>query len=356
MSKADKGSDTKGEKPVGSKGAMTTTLELEGFGTPDGLPGTQVETPSGSIERVAPPVEERLEFSGPEGKAWRVATGIVNRFRPVPWLLWVMIRGVYGRSAEVGTPDAMSFSAIEKLLIQAATDRTLGKPQDKENPRTINLQAALSTLGMDVAGALCFIHAVCRRVSTSITDKVSRPILDDALLRTHIGYHVGSLSPNCGAGRGMLAGFSGRSGLAILIGSGTLEQGQKALTGLASGVEISKVCSDVYGCDPLKVAALSLIAGGCSRDIAYGIASFSSKTKDVLPGTEQFRWLALFTVIEHLRMGRNDQITDEYWHELGYDPARRAELAEAIQQSQRRGHGWKWITQPLTAPEEAPKA
>lgn len=295
-------------------------------------------------------VEERFDLTGPEGRAWRVATSMVNRFKPVPWLLWTIIRGVYGRSGEIGSPDPMSFSPVEKLLLNAVRDRTLGK---KELPERISLSDAVKLLGTDVAGSLCYIHAVSRRVGSVLNEKVARPIIDDALLRTFIGYQAGLHSKVAGAGRGMIAGFSGRSGLAIQIASGTLEQAQKALAGLASGVEISKVCTDIYGCDPLKVAALSLIAGGCSRDVAYGIAAYSSKRNDVVPGTEQFMWLSLFSLIEALRMSRSEQVSEVTWKELGYDPAARAALVDVITQAQRRGHGWRWITQPQSEPAAA---
>ena len=33
-------------------------------------------------------------------------------------------------------------------------------------------------------------------------ERVARPIIDDALLRTHLGFYIGSLSPEAGAGRG----------------------------------------------------------------------------------------------------------------------------------------------------------
>lgn len=299
-------------------------------------------------------VEERFDLTGPEGRAWRMATSIVNRFRPVPGLLWAIIRGVYGKHGEIGQPDPMSFSPVERLIARAARDRALGK---QDLPERLTLTDAVKVVGYDVAGSLCYLHSLCRRVGSVLNEKVARPIIDDALLRSHIGYHVGALSPVAGAGRGMIAGFSGRSGLAIQIASGTTDQAQKALAGLASGVEISKVCTDIYGCDPLKVAALSLIAGGCSREIAYGIASFSAKRVEVIPGTEQHMWLCLFSAIEHLRMSRTDQVTDEQWRVLGYDPARRTELLELITQAQRRGHGWRWITQPqseLVTPEKKP--
>jgi hypothetical protein len=95
----------------------------------------------------------------------------------------------------------------------------------------------------------------------------------------------------------------------------------------------------------LEVAALSLISGGCCREIAFGISSYSAKKKEVYPGSEQYRWLSLFSVIESMRMGQQDAISRDYWSALGYDPTKKDELVQHIIASQRRGHGWQWMTQ-----------
>ncbi|MCB0322172.1 MAG: hypothetical protein KDD69_01330 [Bdellovibrionales bacterium] len=293
----------------------------------------------------------------PSGVGWAAAAEIVERVRPVPWLLWVVVRSVYGRSGELGEPDSHAFSVVTNLMLHAANDRALAphRSEDEESDGKIsNLTTAIDLIGSDVAGSLCFIHAVCRRVSTSLNERVWRPILDDALLRAHIGYHVGQIAPSFGAGRGMLAGFAGRSGLAVQIASGSIEQAQKALAGLASGVEIGEVCKDIYACDPLQVSALSLIAGGCNRDIAMGIAAFSKREGNLLPGSEQHRWFCLFSVIEQMRMGQLEQVTDEHWRTLGYDPAAKNDLLTRVQLVQRRGHGWRWMTQSLAAEGGAP--
>ena len=305
----------------------------------------QIELAEGE-EKPLEVAEEPEVVVAPEGQNWRIAADIVNGFRPVPRLLWTMIHGVYGRAGEIGSPEALSFSTISPLMYRAALDKTLGRVESDPPPSRRSLEEAVQILGSDVAGSVCFVHSVCRRVSKALAERVSRPILDDALLRAHIGFFVGKLSPECGPGSGMLAGFAGRCGLAIQIAWGNEMQGQKALTGMASGENMSEVCAKVYGCDPLEVAALALIAGGCSRDIAFGISAYNVRNKQIVPGTEQYRWLALFSIIEKLRMGRGEEVTEENWKELGYDTTSRADLNQTIDTIQRRGHGWSWLTQP----------
>lgn len=300
--------------------------------------------------------KEQTTFVGPGGAAWGAATDIVHRVRPVPWLLWVVIRAVYGKSGELGDPPSTAFSVVSNLITHAATDRTLAhKRKEEDGTNAVSLSESVNILGSDVAASILFLHAVCRRVSTTISERVWRPIVDDALLRAHIGYHVGELSPSFGPGRGMLAGFAGRCGLSIQIASGSMEQAQKALSGLAAGIEISQICREVYRCDPLQVAALALIAGGCSRDIAMGIAAYSNTDTTVIPGSEQHRWLTAFSVIEQVRMGRKDGIAQDAWRLLGYDAASINELFTRVQQVQRRGHGWRWMTQALIAIDATPK-
>ncbi len=299
-------------------------------------------------------VRERpsMLVESPEGRSWRVAANIVNSLKPVPRLLWPAIHAVYGKPGVIQQPDAMVFSAVAQVVIRAAQDKTLASA-GKEG-ETTSLSQAVSAIGRDVAAAVCLVHAVCRRIYSVVPERVARPIVDDALLRTQLGFYTGIASPQAGAGRGMIAGFAGRCGLAVQIAAGDLDQAQRALTGLASGKDISQVCISVYGCDPLEVAALTLISAGCCREIAYGISSYTAKGKDVEEGSEQYRWLALFAVIEGLRMGHADRVESRYWQMLGYDGAGREALNKQIIASQRRGHGWQWITQPLLGGESEP--
>lgn len=336
-------------------------------------------------------VEKEVAAELPDGKneSWRVASRIVNRFKPVPRLVWVIIRAVYGRTGSNHKIDPMVFTDVEPLIMRAAKDKTLstsqppppqsaapGAPRQKsvimsranmasieaanaaagepEEVEIKNLEHAVSILGPDVAASVCFIHAVCRRVANSVAEKVWRPILDDALLRAHMGYLTGKNSRIFGPGRGMMAGFCGRSGLAILIGSGSVEQAQSALGGLAAGVEIGEICTKVYGCNPLQVAAMAAVSAGFARDIAVGVGSYSAEDSAVVSGSEQDRWLAAFSIVENLRMNRKDEIDPNSWLVLAYSEAQKADLMRKIQNVQRKGHGWGWLTKPqLTAESES---
>lgn len=302
---------------------------------------------------VAPRERVSQGSSSPEGRSWRDASSIVERLKPVPRLLWPVIHSVYGKPGTPTHADAMMFSNVAQIVHRTAEDKTLA-PNAREGER-LNLTQAVALVGADVAAAVCFVHAVCRKIYSVVPERVARPIVDDALLRTQLGFYVGSSSRSAGAGRGMIAGFAGRCGLAVQIASGDLDQAQRALVGLASGKDMTQVCMSVYGCDPLEVAALTLISGGCCREIAFGISSYSTRGRDVQEGTDQHLWLSLFSVIEGLRMGQGERVGEQYWRTLEYDAAKKDALNKLIVASQRRGHGWQWMTQPLLQADGEPK-
>lgn len=289
-------------------------------------------------------------------KSWEVANHLVQDFRPVPWIVWKLIRSVLGKPGRVGEILPVAFDAVDKLVYQAARDKTLGKALGDEASEAGNLPLTkvIGAIGGDVAVAVCFIHCCCRRVALRLHERVWKPILDDALLRARIGYHLGAAAPGFGAGRGMLAGFAGRLGLAIQISSGDLAKAQQALEALAKGIEISEVGLETYGCDPLQVSALSLTAAGCSRDAALGTASYSMGADTQLDrGSEEFKWFAAFSIVEMLRIGREKDITSEMWGALKVSGESKIELVQNTKSAQRRGSGWQWMTLPLLAGERS---
>ena len=253
---------------------------------------------------------------------------------------------MFGKPGKTGTVEPIAFDLVRPLILNAAKDKTLIKDGVTIATPVVKIEEATKGLDLDVCAALCVVHGVCRRISVSLAERVWRPILEDALMRAQIGYHVGHHCPRFGRGRGMLAGFSGRCGLAVLIASGDLSKAQRALEGLASGMDIRKVGITVYGCDPLQVAAMTLSAAGCNIEAAFGVASFSSDGKDVAPKSEEFLWLSAFAISEHLRMGSTEQIEERYWQALGFELADRAALKEKIKILQRKGPSWGWIIAP----------
>ena len=309
----------------------------------DGVPPV-VGTGSGYVIK---PLEELLSIEG-VSRGWKVAAEMVKHFQPVPRRVWPMIHSVYGKTGMIGEPDPIVFSAITQLLDKALEDKTLSPAKTK--PSAVNqLDKAVKALGLDTVASLVFAYSVCRKASFFGVESIIRPILDDTLLRARIGHLIGKTSDKCGPGRGILAGISGRIGLAIQIAAGTPEQSSTAVARMADRHDISTVCDEVYGCDPLEVAALTLISAGCSRDIAYGVANFSDNTSpadtsDFADPSDKLQlfWCNIFSLVEYLRMGKTDLITDALMDELEIGISVEM-LLEQTQAIFRRGHGWRWM-------------
>lgn len=272
--------------------------------------------------------------------SWSSARDLVTDFKPVPWFIWRLSNYVLGQSDKVMPISEGLVFGMRRLLFAAASDKVLGSGE-----KINNIRRALQLLPADVIAAVSVIHAVCRRLQTKQFERIWRPIIDDALLRCQIGFYIGQVKKEFGSGRGMLAGFAGRCGLAMLIASGELEQARIALEMLAGGSDISEVGVRIYKCDPLQVSALTLSAAGCGRDAAFGTVAYASDSPLLVVQNEaQKCWLAAFTIAENVRMFTLGKVAPQLLEVLGYDGAREQEdLAELVKMLVRRGHGWGWL-------------
>ncbi|MEZ4752877.1 MAG: hypothetical protein R3A13_00995 [Bdellovibrionota bacterium] len=330
---------------MNEKSDENSTIEsLDGSDLVDS-PENEIEKDSFTLEleKTLTGVEKEvaiLETETLDQQAWQQAREIIYNFKPVPGFIWRLCHYVLGRSGNINKLDMGLVYGLRRLLFAAASDKILGAGRKIDDVRE-----AINTVPSDVIAAVSTIHAICRRLSKCDFDRIWRPILDDALLRARIGFVVGELIPEFGSGRGMLAGFAGRMGLAVLISSGKLEQAQRCLELLAAGEGIQVVGRKVYKCDPLQISAMTLTAIGCSRDAAFGTVSFASRNPlKIVQNDEQMRWLAAFTITEKVRVGLESEILPELWEALGFgDPEDQAALVEEAKMLIRRGHGWNWI-------------
>ncbi len=273
-------------------------------------------------------------------QAWQKARQVVEQFKPVPWFIWRLSNFVFSRPGQINVVPQGMVMGLRRLLFAAASDEILGSGTPVNNMRI-----ALSALRSDIIAAVSVIHGVCRKLSSKDFERIWRPILEDAILRAQIGFFVGERRPGFGSGRGMLAGFSGRAGLAVLIASGDIEQARKALEELASGRDIGEVGLEIYGCDPLQISAMMLSAAGCGRDAAFGTVSFAAKDSlSAVENEEQQVWLAAFTICEKVRLGRSADLDDRLWNTLGYnDQQERDQLADMAKILVRNGTAWNWL-------------
>jgi len=295
-----------------------------------------------TLERTEAEVLGRKDIaSAPDQtRSWTASRRIIQDFQPVPWFIWRLSNFVLGTPGQVNKVSEGFVLGLRRLLFAAASDPILGSGE-----KINDVRKALKVVSPDVIASVSVIHAVCRRLSTRQFERIWRPILEDALLRCHIGCFVGQCHEGFGAGRGMLAGFASRCGLAVLLSTGELDQARRALEMLAAGKEISEVGMKIYECNPLQVSAMMLSAAGCGRDAACGTVSYAYQDSDSnVENQEQLRWLAAFTITENIRVGKAEQTDPKLWAALGLESdAERADLLELSKKVIRRGHGWNWI-------------
>lgn len=350
---SEKKSDNKGGKTetplvadmLASGGKKTSSAEL--MVEPE-VPASEADSFAKELERTLQETERAvldLEGRKPEsgqGVSWQKARSVVEGFRPVPPFIWRLSNYVLGNPDTINSASEGLVFGLRRLLFAAASDEVLGT-----GSKVNSVHVALDVLPSDVVAAVSVIHAISRRLASRQFERIWRPILDDAILRAQIGYYVGEHSPKFGRGRGMLAGFAGRCGLAILISSGDLDQARKALEMLATGAEIKDVGLALYGCDPLQISAMTLSAAGCGRDAAFGTVSYAGvapATAAGLPSAAQRSWYAAFYLCEYIRTGRSDKIPASIWNELGFTGSElKKEVEDRSRNALRRGHGWNWL-------------
>lgn len=273
-------------------------------------------------------------------KSWLCARDLVQDFQPVPWVIWKLSKYAIGTNEKINKLFEPSVLGLRRLLFAAASDRVLGAGE-----KIADVRAALEVLPSDVVAAVAVLHGLCRRLHSFPNERFWKPVLEDALLRAHLGFYVGQVTEDYGPGRGMLAGFAGRIGFAVLLASGSADSALKAQEKLASGGDLQEITLGVYGIDHLHVGALIMSAAGCGRDAAFGIVAFASHDQRRNAGnTFQLRWLSCIALIDGIRMGTIESVDQGYWDELGFSKeADRNDLLELARMAIRRGHGWNWI-------------
>jgi hypothetical protein len=312
------------------------------------VPDTEAEAQDGfelQLEQTLRETEEavlNLEqvHRDPDATAlWNAAGSVVCSFKPAPWFIWRLANFVLGRSDQIGEISEGLVFGLRRFLFAVGSDPVLGSGE-----KVNSVRRALQVVPHDVIAAAAVIYAVCRKLATKEHERIWKPILDDALLRAQIGYHLGTSVEEFGGGRGMLAGFAGRVGLTVLIANGDLDDARRALELLATGKSIREAGLLVYATDPLQVSAMLLTAVGISRDAAFGTASFSVDPDFPPIATQsQRRWFTAFQIIEYVRMGEAQKISADSWELFHCGDEAQEKILERAKLIIRRGHGWQWL-------------
>ena len=331
---------------------LMSNEEREGETKPEGgalIVGTKSDPQEGDqlskiMRSSLDETERAVDALVPAGRSregdWHRAREIIENFRPVPWFIWRVANFVYSKSGQTNVVPEGMVMGLRRLMFAAASDAILGSGKPVNNVRV-----ALTILRSDIIAAVSVIHAVCRKLSATDSGYTWRPILDDAILRAQLGYFVGERNYALGPGRGMLAGFSGRAGLAILLAAGGPELAAKALERMATGEPIGKVGVELYGCDPLQISSMMLSASGCGKDSSFGTVHFSvERNLSDVEVLGQKLWLGALIAIEKVRLGRSDEVSEEVWNTLNYSGEdERRQLADMTKLLVKSGTDWSWL-------------
>ena len=270
------------------------------------------------------------------------AQQIVLEFVPVPWFVWRLSNFVFGKAGKPNKAGEGLTLGLNKLILNAASDRVLGRSGEITKTRD-----ALKILRSDVLAAASVIQSISRKLKTKNNEKIWAPLLDDAMIRAHIGFFVGQLNQEFSPGRGMLAGFAGRLGLIILLATGNQLDAEQAMLLLAEGRSIRAVGEKIYGIDPLQISALTLSVCGCGKDASFGTmayARFDENKSDTDISFEQQQWLAAYTITDAYRTSQQEKVPELLWHVLGFrEESDKTDLEELVKILIRKGHGWDWM-------------
>lgn len=272
--------------------------------------------------------------------AFQAATDIVKDFRPVPWFVWRLTNFVFSPgTVRHNLPEGFVLG-LRRLLFATASDPIFG-----EGEKVNSLRQALAMLSPEVVGAVSAVHAICRRLTFHGNDRIWRPILDDALIRARIGYHVGAAQPEFGGGRGILAGFIGRIGLAVAIARGGDAEARQSLELIAQGKDAAVVCGELYGCHPLYIGSMILSAIGCGGHASLGVlAHLATSPHEIVSNFEQRQWLAAYSVTEAMRAGTPEIVELQDWQMLELeDQEAQEKLLSDARRYIRHGHGLAWL-------------
>jgi hypothetical protein len=143
----------------------------------------------------------------------------------------------------------------------------------------------------------------------------------------------------------MLAGFSGRAGLAVLLATGKQEQVAEATRQMATGQGIEGFSQELFGTLPLHVAAMVLSAVGCGREAVLGLGAYGmSQSQQQSLSVEARKWLSTFQLVESLRIGKFEEIAEETWLALDFkDELARDKLKQTTDVLLKTGHMWGWM-------------
>ena len=232
---------------------------------------------------------------------------------------------------------------LRRVVIACGQDSFLaeGIARDGNPP---SARQVLETLPSDVIAASLVLYSVDRRLRGRLIESVGEAFLNEALVRAAMGFVVGDGLDRFGRGRSMLAGFSSRAGLAMIVSEGTEAQAAELINQIEVSDSLQRACVSVYEVDPLHVGALVLLAAGCGMTAYSGILGCSTSHSAPPSGDAEILWWAVHLLIDQVATKSFEEIPEIVWETLGFtDLPERQDIYNVMHGVSAREYRWSWL-------------
>jgi hypothetical protein len=282
-------------------------------------------------------------ISASSDRSWARAREILESCEPVIPPIRRICETTIGDLSKINPIREGAIIPLRKIVLACGQDSILASGAAGDRARA-SAREVLETIPSDVIAAALVLHSVSRRVSNRHLEAIWGTFLDEALNRAAIGYAVGRGSPEFGAGRAMLAGFSSRAGLAMIVAHGSEEQAARLLQGLRNGATLRDTCLIVYQVDPVHVGALVVLAAGCGPSACMGIRGCADFQPRPPEDEAELLWWGTHLLIDQLATRELQKISPILWDIVGIkEESAQKDVFDFVQSVSRGEHSWSWL-------------
>jgi len=277
-------------------------------------------------------------------RSWARARDILESFEPVIAPIRRICEIAIGDAFQINPIYEGAIIPLRSIVIACGQDSILSAFSSGDKAK-VSARQVLEAMPSDVIAAALVLHSVSRRVNNSHLESVWRTFLNEALQRAAIGWTVGKGNPAFGSGRAMLAGFSSRAGLAMVVASGTEQQAAHFLNRLQEGESLRDTCLSVYEVNPVHVGALVVLAAGCGPSACMGIRGCADFQPRPPEDEAELLWWGTHLLIDQLATRSLESISPILWDIVGIkEVADQKEVYSFVEQLSKQQHSWDWLT------------
>jgi hypothetical protein len=233
---------------------------------------------------------------------WDEALNVVRSSLEIPSVLPTLVKNCWGDL--YGPHDFIRAAGFPgwnaQCLLRAAQNTPSG-----EKPSSLDVEQAVSKLGVKPASVVLVVNFVCQAVlRTNPPQKQWTPLFREMMSLVEVGYHFGTVAHEVGTGGGMLMGFVKKAGLALLLAQYPRQFADWYKK--TDGVDSRLPSIEAFGCQPYQVGALALQQLGFGPEVAVAAALATGDLEyavvEVKPTV--VTWKAAFQWINALHLGQ----------------------------------------------------